>query len=178
MFAGEEAGNGNLHPSNLSHMRVTSGQKGSSVPSMPKAWPVVEFQEYLRALMDAAGIADFAELHRRTGVGQWQFSTWKQGKNQPSAASLRRIAPALNVSPLKLFLAAGVNDAEELDLSGQPDLTVLPDEIRDLIALYLDERISEDQRRYARQAVAYIASGLRAEMAKSEVKPSRRRRTA
>jgi len=143
---------------------------------MSKAWPVAEFQEYLRACMDAAGIPDFAELSRRTGVGQWQFSTWKQGKNQPSAASLRRIAPALNISPLKLFLAAGVNDAEELDLSGQPDLTVLPAEILDFITLYLDGGLSADQQRYARQTVAYIASGLRAELAKSQVKPSGRRR--
>ena len=176
MFPGQERRNGNLHSGNLSHMRVTSGQTGSSLPTMSKAWPVAEFQEYLRACMDAAGIPDFAELSRRTGVGQWQFSTWKQGKNQPSAASLRRIAPALNISPLKLFLAAGVNDAEELDLSGQPDLTVLPAEILDFITLYLDGGLSADQQRYARQTVAYIASGLRAELAKSQVKPSGRRR--
>lgn len=176
MFAGHETTSSSSGPSLLSHMRVTSGQSGSSLSRMPRAWPVAEFQEYLRACMDAEGIPDFAELSRRSGVGQWQFSTWKQGRNQPSAASLRRLAPALNVSPLKLFLAAGVNDAEELDLSGQIDLTVLPDEIKDFIALYLDVRLTEDQRRYARQTVAYIAAGLRAELAKSELKPPGRRR--
>lgn len=176
MSPGQALANGKLQPADLSHMRVTTGQTGSSLPVMPKAWPVAEFQAYLRACMDAAGIEDFAELSRRTGVGQWQFSTWKQGKNQPSAASLRRIAPALGVTPLKLFLAAGVNDAEELDLSGQVDLTVLPQEIRDFIALYLDERLTDDQRRYARRAAAHLTAGLRAEMAKSQVKPSSRRR--
>jgi transcriptional regulator with XRE-family HTH domain len=180
MSPGQAPINGNLHRPDLSHMRVTNGHSGSSVPAMSKAWPVAEFQAYLRACMGAAGISDFAELSRRTGVGQWQFSTWKQGKNQPSAASLRRIAPALDVPAIKLFLAAGVNDADELDLSDQPDLTVLPAEIKDFIALYLDERLTDDQRRYARQTVAYIASGLRAELAKSrdsgQVKPSGRRR--
>ena len=177
MFAGQRPENGNLQAGKLSHMRVTLGQNVSSLPAMAKAWPVAEFQEYLRACMDAAGIPDFAELSRRSGVGQWQFSTWKQGKNQPSAASLRRLAPTLNVSPVKLYLAAGVNDAEELDLSGQVDLTVLPAELREFIALYLDQRLTEDQRAYARRAVAHLTAGLRAELAAMPVaRPSGRRR--
>lgn len=159
-------------------MRVTGGQNGSSIPTMPKAWPVAEFQDYLRALMAAAGVADFAELSRRTGVGQWQFSTWKQGRNQPSAASLRRLAPALNVSPIKLFLAAGVNDAEELDLSAQPDLTVLPTEIGDLIALYEDPKTSDEQRSFLRRSLAALVAGVRAEVAAPPARPSGRRRAS
>jgi len=143
---------------------------------MPKAWPVAEFQEYLRALMDAAGIVDFAELSRRSNVGQWQLSTWKQGKNQPSAASLRRLAPALNVSPIKLFLAAGIHDAQELDLTDQPDLTVLPSEFLELVDLYHDARLSDEQRTFLRRSLANLVAGLRAEVATAPVRPSGRRR--
>jgi len=126
--------------------------------------------------MTAAHIPDFAELSRLTGVSQTQLSNWRRGLAQPSKESLKRISPALGVQPVRLYLAAGVNDAEELDISDQVDFTVLPAEIRDFIDLYLDERLSEDQRRYARQTVAYIASGIRAELAKSPIKPSGRRR--
>jgi transcriptional regulator with XRE-family HTH domain len=143
---------------------------------MPRAWPVAEFQDYLRALMQAAGISDFAELSRRTGVGQWQFSTWKQGKNQPSPASLRRIAPALNVAPVKLFLAAGITDTAELSLSREPDLTVLPAELSELIGLW--PKFSADQEAYARRMLSHLVAGLRAEMAKPQVKPTGRRRPA
>lgn len=141
-------------------------------------WPYEEFREYLRRLMDEARprIPDFAELGRLTGINQSLFSRWRSGAAQPGTESLRKVAGVLGVPPVKLFLAAGLTDAQELDLSGQVDLTVLPAEITQFIALYLDERLTEDQRRYARQTVAYIAAGLRAELAKSQVKPSGRRR--
>jgi transcriptional regulator with XRE-family HTH domain len=141
-------------------------------------WPYREFGAYLRRLMDEARprIPDFAELSRLTGINQSLFSRWRSGAVQPGTDSLRKVAAVLDVPAVKLFLASGLTDAEELNLSGQVDLTVLPAEIRDFIALYLDERLTEDQRRYARQTVAYIASGIRAELAKSQVKPSGRRR--
>lgn len=128
--------------------------------------------------MTAAHISDYAELSRRSGVSETQLSNWRRGLAQPSRESLKRIAPVLAVQPVKLYLAAAINDVEELDLTGQVDLTVLPEEIRDFIALYLDPRLTDDQRRYARQTVAYIASGLRAELVKSQVKPPGRRRAS
>lgn len=155
---------------------MTTGQSCHTFFRVAPSWPVDEFRDYLRLLMTAAHIPDFAELSRLTGVSQTQLSNWRRGLAKPSRESLKRIAPSLGVPPVKLYLAAGVTDAEELDLSGQVDLTVLPAEIRDFITLYLDDRLTDDQRRYARQTVAYITSGLRAELAKSQVKPSGRRR--
>ena len=127
-------------------------------------------------LMTAAHISDFAELSRLSGVSQTQLSNWRRGLAQPSKESLKRIAPTLGVQPVRLYLAAGVNDAEELDLSGQVDFTVLPAEIKDFIALYLDGGLTADQQRYARQTVSYLTAGLRAELANSPGKPSGRRR--
>lgn len=140
------------------------------------SWPVEEFREYLRTVMTVAQVPDFAELSRLSGVSQTQFSNWRRGLSQPSRDSLRKVATALGVPPVKLYLAAGLNDAEELDLSGQVDMTVLPPEIQEFIAMYLDARLTDEQRRYARRVIADVTSGLRAELARSQVKPSGRRR--
>jgi transcriptional regulator with XRE-family HTH domain len=140
------------------------------------AWPYREFREYLRSLMEAAGIQDHVDLYRASGVAQSVFSRWDRGESQPSRANLRKVATALNVPAAKLFVAAGLMNSDELDMSGMIDPSTLPAEIRDFIALYLDGGLTADQQRYARQTVAYIASGLRAELAKSQVKPSGRRR--
>lgn len=161
----------------LSRMRVTADGKASTLSPMSTAWPVEEFQEYLRALMDEARIANFGELSRLTGVSENQFSRWKLGKSQPSAANLRRIAPALDVAPVALFIAAGLNDPAELDLD-QPDLTVVPAEIRDLISLYGDDRLKDEQRSFIRQSIANLTAGLRAHLAGVEKGTSGRRRTA
>lgn len=148
----------------------------STVLLMSGGWPHQEFGDYLRALMTAAGIADFAELSRLTGLNQSLFSNWRRGLAKPSHASLRKVAPALDVSPVALYMAAGLATTDEMDLSRHVDLTVLPKEIREFVDLYLDARLSDEQRSYARRAVAHLTAGLRAEMARSQVKPSGRRR--
>lgn len=151
-----------------------------ALPSLVMAptWPYQEFGEYLRAVMAAAQVPDFAELSRRSGVSQTQFSNWRRGLAQPSQDSLKKVASVLGIQPVKLYLAAGINDAAELDLSGQVDLTVLPGEIRDFLDLYLDARLSDEQRSYARRAVAHLTAGLRAEVARSQVGPIKRPRSA
>lgn len=148
----------------------------SSVLLMTGQWPHQEFREYLRALMNNAGIADYAELSRLTGLNQSLFSNWRKGQTQPSQQSLRKIAPTLGVSPAKLYIAAGLSGAEELDLSSQPDLRVIPREFQDLIELY--DGLSADQQSYARRSVAHLVAGLRAEIGTSKNQPVRRRRPA
>lgn len=132
--------------------------------------------EYLRALMTEADIRTFAELSRLSGVSETQFSNWGKAKSQPSRDSLKRLAPHLRVAPARLYLAAGINDAEDLDLTAGPDLTVLPAELRTLIEVW--PQLSDDQQMFARRSLAVLVGGLRAELVKSEVKPSGRRRTA
>ncbi len=124
--------------------------------------------------MTEAGIPDFAELSRLSGVSQTQFSNWRRGLSQPSRESLKRIAGHLKVSPVKLFIGAGIDNAGELGLTGELDLRVVPGEIRALIELHEDPRLSDEQRSFLRRSVANLVAGLRAELA--AVKPSGRRR--
>lgn len=149
---------------------------------MPKEWPHEDFREYVAALMREQGIADYAELSRRSGVGQWQLSQWNRGLAQPSMKSLRRLAPALGVSPVKLFIAAGLHDSAELELGDEPDLRVGPAEFQDLAELWDDPRLTDEQRSFVRRSVATLAAGLRAELPNSGAtrkdRPSGGRRTA
>lgn len=141
-------------------------------------WPYREFAAYLRALMHAANIPDHVELYRASGVAQSVFSRWDRGESRPGPDNLRKVAAALGVPVAKLFVAAGLMSADELDMTEEIDMATVPAEIRDLIQVYLDDRMTEDQRSYARRAAAYLAAGLRAELAKSQVKPPGRRRAS
>lgn len=166
----------------LSSQRVTRDSRRPYASRVPKVWPVDEFREYLRALMDERRIPDYAELSRLSGVNQWQFSQWNRGLAQPSVKSLRKVAPILGVQPVALFIAAGLNDAEELELTQGPDLKVGPAEFRDLAELWDDPRLTDDQRSFIRSAVANLVAGLRAGLVNSPAaeqnSPSGRRRTA
>lgn len=129
---------------------------------MPADWPADAFREYLRELMAAEGIPDYAELSRRSDVSQTQLSRWKSGASQPSPDSLRQVARVLRVQPVALFLAAGLNVAEELELA-EPDFTVLPGEIKDLIDLWNDRSLSEAQRSDLLRALSLLLQGIRAD---------------
>jgi transcriptional regulator with XRE-family HTH domain len=148
----------------------------STVLHMTGAWQYVEFGDYLRLLMREAGIKDFAELSRLTSLNQSLFSNWRRGQTRPSHESLRKIAPVLNVAPVKLYMAAGLADADEMDLGRQVDMTVLPAEIRELIDLW--PRLSADQEAYARRFLTTITTGLRAELDIPKNKLSTRSRPA
>lgn len=141
-----------------------------------------EFREYLLACMDRAGVADYAELSRITGVSQTQLSNWRYGKSQPSQASLRKIAPALGVAPVNLYIAAELNDSAELELTQVPDLRVGPREFQDLAELWDDARLTDEQRSFVRRSVATLVAGLRAELpnhgGSAKDRPSGGRRTA
>lgn len=145
---------------------------------MPASWPVDEFVAYLRALMGEAHIPDFAELSRLTGVSQTQFSNWRRGLSQPSRDSLNKIAPVLNVKPVNLWLMAGLVDEAELDLAERPDLAVVPREFADLLGLWRDERLTDEQRGDLRRSVALLVSGMRSQLADPDLgRPIGRRRT-
>jgi transcriptional regulator with XRE-family HTH domain len=140
------------------------------------SWPYREFMEYLRALMNAAGIADDVQLYQQADVAQSVFSRWKRGESQPGRANLRKLAAVLNVPAAKLFAAAGLMGADELDVTtGMIDPATIPAELRELIDLYLT-RLTDEQRTYVRRVVADVSAGLRAELAAPPARPSGRRR--
>lgn len=142
-------------------------------------WPYREFGAYLRQLMAEARpapIANSAELSRLTGINESLFSRWRSGQVQPGTESLRKVATVLGIAPVRLFIAAGLTDEQELNLTASPDLTVLPAELRELIELWPE--LSDDQQKYARRFLATLMAGLRAELGKSKNSPPSRRRPA
>lgn len=162
--------------------RVTEALPSPTVFGVPKSWPREDFVEYLSALMRRAGIADYATLSRLSGVSQSQLSNWHNDKAQPSQASLKKIAPHLGVKPGNLYIVAGINDADEFDSRQADDYLVGPSEVGDLVELWNDPRLNDDQRSFIRRSISTLVSGLRAELPKSiaptKVRPSGGRRTA
>lgn len=141
---------------------------------MPAQWPVSEFNEYLERLMDAADIKDRAELSRLAGLNQTQLSAWRKGISQPSWGSLKKIAPVLRVPARNLAYMAALADEETLQ--GPVDITVIPAEIQELIDLYHDGRVTDDEREMLRRHVAVLVAGVRSRFAAT--KPRRVRKSA
>jgi transcriptional regulator with XRE-family HTH domain len=141
------------------------------------------FTEYLRSLMREAGIADFAELSRLTGVNQTQFSNWTRGKSRPSRENLKKIAPALGLArPLMLYLAAGLDEPGDHELERAPDFAVLPRPLQELYELY-GRFAALGQTDKVLSAIQLVLPGLKAELAEVERIHAtrtnvRRRRTA
>jgi transcriptional regulator with XRE-family HTH domain len=159
----------------LARVRVTKARESPTVDCMSATWPVEDFNEYLRALMTNAGIPDYAELSRLTGVSQSQFSLWRRGKTQPSRANLKRIYVPLGLkSPVTLYVAAGLDAEEDLELGERLDFTVLPKPFDDLREVY--ERLNSFGRGPdALRSISVLVAGLRAEVAELEDAAERRR---
>lgn len=166
----------------LNRARVTRVPDSPTVTCVPASWPYEEFRVYLRTLMDAAGIPDYAELSRLTNVSQTQYSNWRRGMSQPSRDALKKIYQVLGLkSPVPLYIAAGLDTIEELELAEQPNFTVLPRPLTDLIEVV--EQLREVGREdVALSSIAVVVAGLRAELAAEIAKrtnqPSGRRRRA
>lgn len=163
----------------LARVRVTTDRDTPNVSCVPATWPFEDFGRYLRALMDNAGIPDFAELSRLTGVSQSQFSMWRRGMTQPSRRNLKRIAPALGLnSPLTLYLTAGLDEQEDLELDSQPDFTVLPKPFLELLEVYEElQRVGQED--MVLSSIRVLVDGLKAQVRGVQAaQPSGRRRRA
>lgn len=139
---------------------------GTTGTARTSNWPVERFNTYLRKLMDANGIADFAVLSRLTGVTQTALSNWRRGLGRPSFEGLAQIAPTLRVKPVLLWLQAGLVSPSDLDLSAEPRFDVLPAEVRQL-AETLDA-LAEEDRRALLDAVGMLVAGYRGRQRKSK----------
>lgn len=86
------------------------------------------FVGYLMWLRDRAGIGtnvELAERVRQSGSPDFNpsiISKWKTGVTDPSVESLRAIAHALNVSPMSLYLRAGIILPEDMDEGSTPEV--------------------------------------------------------
>lgn len=138
------------------------------------SWPVEEFNAYLEGLMNRAGIADREELGRLSDVNSATLSRWKFGTKQPSRGTLDRLAGVLNVKPALLWIAAGLASADDLDLAQEPDLRVLPTEVRNLIDLLSEPRLPQDERDQLLAHVGLLISGVYARLDQAD-QPKRAR---
>jgi transcriptional regulator with XRE-family HTH domain len=119
--------------------------------------------------MRRQGINDFAELSRLTGVSQSQFSLWVRGKTQPSHRNLKRVAQTLGLkSPVTLYVAAGLNTEEDLELDEQVDLRVLPKPFQDLRDVY-EQAKALDREDLVLSSISVLVAGLKVEL-EAEIK--------
>lgn len=147
----------------------------STVVFMPITWPQASFIEYIEALRIREGFKDTAEMMRAAKLDPSLHTNWRKGK-RPTMASLDKLAPVLGVSPTALYLKAGHLKPD--DLKGDVDLSVLPREILDLIALY-ESMTTDAARQYIRQHIDFALRGLRASAPEPEqIQPRPRRRAS
>lgn len=147
-------------------LRVRNGQ----------SWPAGDFRDYLDALMAAADIPNDAALARAADIDASLLSNWRSGKQQPSRRSLKKIAGPLRTRPAALYLMAGLDEREDLELSDADDLTVWPREFHELREVY-EQYAAAARGDEVLDAIGTLVLGLAARMGTND-RPSRRRRTA
>lgn len=162
----------------LARVRVTGPAESVTLLLVGKSWPVEEFNKFLEARMKIVGIRDRAELARLAEIDQTQLSNWRLGKTQPSKESLKKVARPLGVRPVVLYLAAGLMTADELDLETQPALVALPPELDELVNLYSDEALNNEERELLLSQARGISLGIRAMAAVRRANEPARRRAA
>lgn len=124
-------------------------------------WPVEDFRVYLDTKMREAGFKNDAELAAAAGINASLLSRWRSGRAQPSRKSLKQVAPVLRVSPVMLYLAAGLDAAEDLDVNADAD--AWPEQLHELRSL--TERFDAlGHGDTVRRDIARLIAGLRAEL--------------
>lgn len=137
------------------------------------SWPAAEFRQYLDSLMQAAGLPNDATLARAAEIDASLISNWRSGKQQPSRRSLKRIAGPLNVRPAALYLQAGLDDLEDLEMTEAPDLTIWPAEFHELRDVF--ERFAAAGRgEEVLDAIGTLTLGLKARIGKPRSSARRR----
>jgi transcriptional regulator with XRE-family HTH domain len=136
-------------------------------------WPVEEFNRYLTVHRDKVGFANDAALARAADLNASLISNWRNGKAQPSRQSLNKLAPVLKVSRMNLWIVAGI--AEDDDHASPPtEFDDAPAVVLDLLALYRDPRMTEDDRTSLRKWLSYQIAGVRSELGARTVPTDRR----
>lgn len=162
----------------------TSFERTVNAPTLVRVrtegdWPAGEFRDYFLALMTNAGIANIADLARRADIDPSLISKWLNGRQQPSRRNLKKVAGPFGVPPVNMYLAAGLDDEEDLDISGQYDLSAIAPEYRALLDLDRDEETTPAVRAFLRECAATLVAGVRARRGEERAgRPIGRRRTA
>lgn len=137
-------------------------------------WPAEDFRVYLDTKAGEAGFKNDAELAEAAGLNPSLLSRWRSGRAQPSRKSLKMLARPLRTTPVMLYIAAGLDEAEDLDVTAEADRW--PAELHDLRTLY--ERFEAIGRAdVVRRDIVRLVAGLRAELAElAKPGPNSRRR--
>lgn len=124
-----------------------------------REWSHEQFGAYIDAVMRAQGIDDDAELARRSGVGQTQIGRWRKGASRPSMVLLDRLADGLLVPKRNLYTLAGYSPDDEAPVDIPP---AVPREIQDMIDLYHDPDLTDEDRSSLLMQARLAVRGLRA----------------
>jgi transcriptional regulator with XRE-family HTH domain len=135
-------------------------------------WDREGFRDYILSAAARQGMRLPAEIARACDVTASQLSKWLRGIEQPSVASLKRIAGGLNVPRRDLYALAGRFSEEDLELTGTPELPTLANALaREIDAMLSeDSPLTEERRESLRTVVDAVLVSYRGDM--------RRRRTA
>jgi len=106
------------------------GTPTSELPS----WPVESFNNYLLDAMKRAGFASRHALAETGAVSAMLLSDWKNGKVRPGLDALTRVAEALGVPKIEMWIQAGLVSRDELIIDGLPD--DVPAELHQLMDLH------------------------------------------
>lgn len=131
-----------------------AAEKSGDAAAADESWPHERFIDYLDELMASAGIASDTRLDEKSGVSQSLISRWRNAKLRPSMDNLRKIASAVGVPAVRLWVAAGHVQESDLELAEDIDFSVLPPEIRKLAVLLGDPGLSPEADAAIRAMVA------------------------
>lgn len=104
-------------------------------------WNPDEFRSFVLTAASRAGYERPADLARAAGVRDGMLSKWLHGREQPSIASLRKLAGPLRVKVIDLAVLAGRVDPAEIE----PETTVVTrHQAMHPLALELARMLAED----------------------------------
>lgn len=146
-------------------------------------WPQAEFVAWLDGVRRQLGLPSDYQLARHLGISHTLISGWRGGRQQPSMQTLSSMAAVLEEDPRRLWVLAGHANAIDvglLDDDATPRMPApeLPDEIVDLIQVYGDERMTDDDRSAVRGWVATLVRGIRADLNERAKKTTRVQRAS
>lgn len=74
-------------------------------------WPRDEFFEWFDRALRVSRFKNEYELSRTAGISHSAISGWRKGRQRPSAATLAKVAAALEVEPQEILRRAGAVEA-------------------------------------------------------------------
>lgn len=133
-------------------------------------WPRDEFMEWFDRALRASRFKNEYELSRTAGISHSAISGWRKGRQRPSAATLTKIAEALEIGAHEVLRRAGALEAVVVEVPTASDdawgvqiierSTKLSREAKDkLIAIFLEQerRDREEKERRLREQINLVS---------------------